>query len=238
MQTIKKKSPEKVILTVLSSENAGKASSKITPLLRQRRLSQETLLARQQNAARNRELLMFSAARIVGQHGYKEASVQRITTDAGLALGTFYRYFESRQALFDQLLPHFGLKMIEHVRQRVQGLTGFFEVEERGVQAVFEYLIEHRWFWRLLNEAEIEAPNAWAQHHNEVITRYVRFLKRVRSAGELKRYSIQELGTLAQMLVAARDYIYRCHLPMNVTSKKIPVTVMRTYRKFIESGLR
>jgi hypothetical protein len=66
----------------------------------------------------------------------------------------------------------------------------------------------------------------------------MRFLKRVQSAGELKLYSTQELGTLAQMLVATRDYIYRCHLSMNVGSKKIPVSVIRTYRKFIESGLR
>jgi AcrR family transcriptional regulator len=238
MHKIKKNTSEKLMSTTPTSSKSGQASISIGPRLRQRRLSQETLLIRQRNAARNRELLMLSAARIVGQHGYKEASVQRITTDAGLALGTFYRYYESRQALFDQLLPHFGLQMIEHVRQRVQGFTGFFDVEERGVKAVFEYLIEHPWFWRLLNEAEIEAPNAWAQHHQEVITRYVRFLKRVQSAGELKRYSTKELGTLAQMLVAARDYIYRCHLPMNVASKKIPVSVMRTYRKFIESGLR
>ena len=110
MQKIKKNLPKKLMLTAPISSKSNQASTSIGPLVRQRRLSQETLLIRQQNAERNRELLMLSAARIVGQHGYKEASVQRITTDAGLALGTFYRYYESRQALFDQLRLTLGCR--------------------------------------------------------------------------------------------------------------------------------
>jgi AcrR family transcriptional regulator len=208
------------------------------PRRRARNLSAASLQARAQRAARNREELLLSAARVVGESGYRDASVQRITTAAGLAQGTFYLYYASRQALFDELLPHFGLQMLEYVRKRVEGTEDFFEVEEIGLKAVFEYLSDNPWFWRVLNEAEVEAPNAWARHHEEVTQRYIRFLRRARARGELQDYSQRELPTLAQFLVAARDYMYRSHLTTHAPGRNIPASIVKTYRKFIESGLR
>jgi len=202
-----------------------------------RRLSDGALQARAEKAARVREQLMVSAAHVVGEHGYRDASVQRITADAGLAQGTFYLYFASRQALFDELLPHFGLAMLEQVRLRSEGVHGFFKLEEIGMKAVVEYLHENPWFWRLLNEAEVEAPLAWQRHHDEVTRRYISFLKRARAAGDLTGYSVPELATLAQLLVAARDYIYRTHLTAHGRGKKVPAALLKTYRKFIENGL-
>ncbi|KQT09731.1 TetR/AcrR family transcriptional regulator [Ramlibacter sp. Leaf400] len=202
-----------------------------------RKLSDGALRARAEKAARVRDQLMVSAARVVGDHGYRDASVQRITADAGLAQGTFYLYFASRQALFDELLPHFGLQMLEQVRLRSEDVHGFLEREEMGMKAVVEYLHENPWFWRLLNEAEVEAPVAWQRHHEEVTRRYVSFLKRARAAGDLTGYSVAELATLAQLLVAARDYIYRTHLTTHGRGKKVPPAVLKTYRKFIENGL-
>lgn len=202
-----------------------------------RKLSAQAAMARVARAAHNREQLLTSAARVVGTFGYREASVQRITAEAGLAQGTFYLYFESRQALFDALLPHFGLQMLDVVRDRAAGASGFFEVEEIGVRAVFEYLTEHPWFWRVLNEAEVEAPVAWARHHEEVIRRYMKFLRRARADGELAAYAEDELDTVAQLLVAARDYLYRCKLIHHRPGKEIPDSVIRTYRRFIEHGL-
>ena len=202
-----------------------------------RKLSAQAMQAREERAARTRDQLMLSAAHLVGEHGYRDTSVQRITADAGVAQGTFYLYFSSRQALFDVLLPHFGLQMLEAVRSRVAGASGFFKIEEIGVRAVLDYLTEHAWFWRLLNEAAAEAPLAWARHHEEVIRRYLKFLKRAQANGELVSYAETEIETLAQLLVAARDYIYRCQLIQHRPGKPIPDSVIRTYRQFIEHGL-
>ena len=51
------------------------------------------------------------------------------------------------------------------VRERIGDEERFFEAEEIGFRAVFEYLSDNPWFWRVLNEAEVEAPTAWAAHH-------------------------------------------------------------------------
>lgn len=202
-----------------------------------RKVSTSVQVTREERTARTREQLLVSAARVVGEFGYRDASIQRITADAGMAQGTFYLYFESRQALFDELLPHFGLHMLERVRERAHGARGFFEVEEIGVRAVFEYLYENPWFWRVLNEAEVEAPTAWARHHSEVTRRYTKFLQRARAEGEITAYAESELGTLAYLLIAARDYLYVYHLAKADHSSEIPDSVIKTYIRFLRNGL-
>ena len=208
-----------------------------TPPRKTRKVSASVQLTREERAARTREQLLVSAARVVGEYGYRDASIQRITADAGMAQGTFYLYFESRQALFDELLPHFGLHMLERVRERAHGAKGFFEVEEIGVRAVFEYLYENPWFWRVLNEAEVEAPSAWALHHHQVKNRYLRFLKRAHSEGELSTYREDELSTLVYLLIAARDYLYIKALSDTKRDAAIPDSVIKTYIHFLRHGL-
>ncbi|HMO44882.1 MAG TPA: TetR/AcrR family transcriptional regulator [Rubrivivax sp.] len=205
---------------------------------RPRQLSQASLRARAERSARTRDELMAAAARVVGELGYRDASIQRITAARGMALGTFYLYFPSRQMLFDALLPHFGLQMLDYVRERIGAEERFFEAEEIGFRAVFEYLSDHPWFWRVLNEAEVEAPAAWAKHHAAVHERYIHFLTRAKARGELERYGRNELATLADLLIAARDYVYRTHLTTaGNPGRNVPNAVVRTYRRFIETGL-
>ena len=215
----------------------ARAHAAAPPARRPRKLSEAALQARAERAARNRDELLNAAARVVGESGYRDASVHRITGAAGLALGTFYLYFTSRQALFDELLPHFGVQMLDHVRSRVAEIQDFVEAEVMGLKAVFEYLSDNPWFWRVLNEAEVEAPLAWERHHEQVTGRYLRFLRREKQRGNLQRYAASELPTIAQFLVAARDYMYRSHLTTHSPGKKIPTAILETYRKFIVNGL-
>ncbi|WP_423458979.1 TetR/AcrR family transcriptional regulator [Ottowia sp. VDI28] len=202
-----------------------------------RKMSPDVQTSREQRAARTREQLLYSAARVVGEFGYRDASIQRITAHAGMALGTFYLYFDSRQTLFDELLPHYGVQMLERVRERAHGAKGFYEVEEIGARVVFEYLCENPWFWRVLNEAEVEAPQAWASHHREVTRRYNKFLQRAKSEGEIAGYDVDELDTLAYLLIAARDYLYLHHLAKSPQNSQVPERAIHTYMQFLRHGL-
>jgi AcrR family transcriptional regulator len=215
----------------MALETASPAPRKVRPV------SAGVRQSREERAAKTREQLLQSAAHVVGEFGYRDASIQRITSHAGIAQGTFYLYFESRQALFDELLPHFGLHMLEEVRQGAHGAKGFFEVEEIGVRTVFQYLFANPWFWRVLNEAEVEAPAAWARHHAEVTRRYKKFLQRARAEGELTSYAESELDTLVYLLIAARDYLYVSHLAKPKRAAGIPESVIKTYLHFLRNGL-
>lgn len=63
---------------------------------------------------RRRELLDV-ALRVFAQHGYHHARIADIIDAAGVARGTFYLYFESKNAIFHALLDDLLLRLRESV---------------------------------------------------------------------------------------------------------------------------
>lgn len=184
-----------------------------------------------------REAIFRAAARVIGEYGYAESSVNRITELAGIAQGTFYLYFESRQALFDELLAHEGRDLLLAMREAVKGAKNFYEVEERGYRAFFAYMRAHPWMFRVLKEAEVAAPQAHRRYLSLMIGYYTASLKRSVATGEIRRYRDSELEALAHMLTAARTAVYRRF----VKSARVPARTVEmavgTYMKLVTGGI-
>lgn len=164
-------------------------------------------MTREEKARETYMRLLEAAAQTVGEDGYAEASVSKITRLAGVAQGTFYNYFESRQHIFDKLLPHMGRQMLEYIRRSVPpGTTGAAR-EEARLRSFFRYLDEHPSFYRILYEAEIFAPTAHAEHFRILIEGYRAALGRAVERGEIEGYSDEELDTVIYILLSARAYM-------------------------------
>lgn len=195
-------------------------------------------LSRDERAGEVREAIFRAAAKVVGRHGYVEASINRITKAAGIAQGTFYLYFESRQALFDQLLPHVGVDMLHFIRARVTGAKDVFDTEERGFRAFFEFLQGSPGFFRILNEAEAAAPTAHRKHFELLTQHYVDSLQRGIDAGQIRQFGHDELETVAYVFMAARSYLYLRYMKDAKGRPQLPESVVRTYMKLVRGGLR
>ena len=183
-----------------------------------------------------RKALFHAAEQVVAELGYADASVARIAQAAGVAQGTFYLYFESRQDLFDRLLPHVGDAAIAYIRERVQGGKDIFEVEERGFRAFFEYLHENPGFFRILNEAEVYAPVAFERHMRERSASYVEVLRRARDKGDFTGFNDDELEVIVAILAAARARIYERFIT-DPRNPELPGWVADTYMRMIRYGL-
>ncbi len=64
--------------------------------------------------------ILDAALRLFSQHGYRHTSVDEIATAAGIAKGTIYLYFESKEALFRALCSH----VTEHIFAEVEAAIG------------------------------------------------------------------------------------------------------------------
>jgi AcrR family transcriptional regulator len=192
--------------------------------------------SRKERVKANRRALMKAAAEIVCERGYEGTSVARVTERAGLAHGTFYRYFDSRQDLFDQLLPEAGDELLGFLRGRTSGARHVLELEERAFRGFFEFLRETPGFYRLLNEAEIMAPLAFERHIDNMARHYVAALERSRARGELRGFERRELEVLAFVLMAARFYIYLRFAKSKAGAERIPEWVVAAYMKFVKHG--
>jgi len=184
-----------------------------------------------------REALFKAAAETVGDVGYEAASVAMITQRAGVAHGTFYNYFETRQDVFDELLPTIGKQMLSHIRKCAEKGKNMLEKEEFGFAGFFSFLKDNPHFFRILNEAESFAPNAYRAHMELVSQDYVRFFQRSAARGELAGYEEPEFEVIAFLLMAARSYLaWRFVREANKVGN-VPDWVVKVYAKFIRSGL-
>ena len=191
-------------------------------------------LTREELAPLAREALFWAAGKVVGECGYKDASVARITKAAGVALGTFYLYFETRQSLFDELLPHARGEMLTLVRKRVAGARDFLELEERGMAAFLEYLRSNPSFVRILNEAEAVAPHAYRSHYDDVADRYRRQLVQAAAAAQIRALDEAEMDTVVYLMMGARISLYqRC---LGLDGKQVTAAVSH-YMTMVHSWL-
>jgi len=193
-------------------------------------------LRRPSRAERNeavRARLFDAAARIVGELGYAEASVARITALAGVAQGTFYNHFESRQALLDELLPTLGREMARAIQDQTVAIRPEREREIARFRAFFDYLRDHPGFLRILNEAEFAAPSAYQAHIDNIAGPYRRILTRARDRGEAGAFSDAELEVVVHILMGARSYLSQRF----AANQPVDETVFSAYAKLLERGL-
>lgn len=193
-------------------------------------------LNRVERNAWTKRKIFDAATRIVGRHGYAEASVARITEEAGVAQGTFYNHFENRQQLLDQLLPKIGIDMVRFIRDR----TGTAEAARQEIErfgAFFEFICEVPEFLRILNEAEFFAPAGYQKHLDNISTAYVRILRRARHAGAIDGFSDDEFEAIVHMFMGARGYLSRRYSYAGGAVTAVPDHVISAYEKLVTRGL-
>ena len=202
----------------------------------QARLGKVTKLNRVERNAWTKRKIFDAATKVVGKHGYAEASVARITEQAGVAQGTFYNHFENRQELLDQLLPKIGIDMVHFIRDRT-GTADAARQEIERFSAFFEFIREVPEFLRILNEAEFFAPIGYQKHLDNISTAYVRILRRARLAGAIVDFSDEEFEAVVHMFMGARGYLSRRYSYANGAVTAVPEHVISAYQKLVTRGL-
>jgi AcrR family transcriptional regulator len=99
-----------------------------------------------------REQVLVCAQRVFARKGYHAAGVADIIAEAGVARGTFYLYFESKRAIFDELIGRL-LALLAASVKRIDVSPGAlppFDQLLANVNRVVDTLWEHREMTRVL----------------------------------------------------------------------------------------
>src|SRR5918997_4403951 len=73
-----------------------------------------------------------------GERGFSESSIVGITQRAGVALGTFYTYFDSKEEVFKELVRDMSAQVRDHVAPALEGADDAIDAERRALQAFFQ----------------------------------------------------------------------------------------------------
>jgi AcrR family transcriptional regulator len=155
-------------------------------------------MPRTERGRRTLRKLLDAAAEEFGEKGFHEASVSSITRRAGMALGSFYTYFDSKDALFRALVADMSEKVRTSARSALHDGMGALEIERAALAAFLRFAAEHKEIYRIIDEAEFVDPDSYRQHYETIAARIADRLAAGAAGGEF-RDGLGELEAWALM---------------------------------------
>ena len=141
---------------------------------------------RTERGRRTLRKLLDAAAVEFGERGFHEASISGITRRAGTALGSFYTYFDSKDAIFRALVADMSGRVRDHVAPAMEGATGAIDAEARALVAFLQFARAHQEIYRIVDEAEFVDPESFRNHYASTAERIAGRLAAGADAGELR----------------------------------------------------
>ncbi|HEY5710529.1 MAG TPA: TetR/AcrR family transcriptional regulator [Allosphingosinicella sp.] len=129
--------------------------------------------------------LLEAAAQEFGERGYHEAAITGITQRAGVALGTFYTYFESKEELFRALVRDMSRATRAHVAEAVRGAPDRIAAERIGLAAFIGFTRQHPELYRIIEEAQFVAEDCYREHYLTFVEGYREGLAAAAARGEI-----------------------------------------------------
>ena len=153
-----------------------------------------------------RRRLLDAAERVFGDLGYHEASVVKLAEVAGVAAGTFYLYFDSKKAVFDELVRDLN-RRVRHAMKEASSKGGTrLETEVLGFEAYFRFTAEHPALYRIIRQAEFVSPEMLRYHYDRLSRGYIEALRVAVESGEIgaldpevAAYALMGMGELIGM---------------------------------------
>lgn len=130
--------------------------------------------------------LLDAAALEFGERGFHEASIAGLTGRAGVSIGSFYVYFDSKEAVFRALVADMGHMTRAWIAERVAAAPDRLATERLGVAAFIEFVRAHKNLYRVVMESQFVAEDAYRAYYDTWADSYGRNLKLAAQKGEIR----------------------------------------------------
>jgi len=141
---------------------------------------------RTERGRRTLRKLLDAASLEVGDRGFHEASITRITRRAGVALGTFYTYFDSKDEVFHALVKDLSRMVRDAAGQALALEQEAIATEKAALAAFLDFAREHKEIYRIIDESEFVDPESFRAHYETTASRIHERLRRGAERGELR----------------------------------------------------
>jgi AcrR family transcriptional regulator len=170
-----------------------------------------------------------------GERGFSDSSIVAITQRAGVALGTFYTYFDSKEAVFQALVQDMSAQVRDHVAPAFRDATDSLDGERRALESFLQFARKHRDVYRIIDEAEFVEPQAYREHYETTASRIAARLAAARDNGEVTAdFSDRDLDILAWAIMGANVFL---GLKFEVWSSADPKRVAEVTSRLLRNGL-
>ena len=141
---------------------------------------------RTERGRRTLRALLDAAAEEFGEKGFHEGSISGITRRAGVALGSFYTYFDSKDAIFRALVRDMSDQVRDRVAPAIRAAPDQIAAERAGLLSFLEFVRGHKEIYRIIDEAEFVDPESFRAHYATTAERIEQRLKAAAQRGEVR----------------------------------------------------
>lgn len=163
---------------------------------------------RTERGQRTLRKILDAALEEFGERGFSDGSIVGITQRARVALGTFYTYFDSKEAIFQEVVRDMSAQVRDRVAPEFKNASDAIDGERRALEAFLRFASEHRDVYRIIDEAEFVEPQGFREHYETTASRIAARLSKARDQGEIDgRLSDADIDVLAWALMGANVFL-------------------------------
>jgi AcrR family transcriptional regulator len=152
--------------------------------------------------------ILDAARQEFGETGFAETSIVGITQRAGVALGTFYTYFDSKEAVFGAVVRDMSEQVRDTVAPAFREANSALDAAREGLKLFLEFAQTHRDVYRIVDEAEFVEPTAYREHYETTAARIAARFAAAREVGEIAAdLSDEDLEILAWASMGANVFL-------------------------------
>lgn len=138
------------------------------------------------------KIAIFQAAeQVLGEMGYARASISEITRQAGVAQGTFYVHFKSKQDLMNGVVRFLSHQLRRELRRLTDRSEDRRDKELQGMLGFFGFLGRHCLIYRIVAESEAIVPEAAEYYYNKLAQGYAASLAAPVDAGQIRSLPLE-----------------------------------------------
>jgi AcrR family transcriptional regulator len=193
-------------------------------------------LTQEQRRDHARAKLLAVATDLFSQNGYHRTQVMDIVTQAHVSAGTFYRYFEDKQAIFFAIAEELAAHEVEEARKAramIQGAPDFAHAVRNMVQFLerhFERVVQRAALYRALHNSGVVdggRDHLWAMREHAVQAL-------AEQLGKTGPKDTEDLESLARMFMGVTTEL---RYAMINTGKPSPAQAARLATRFLQGGM-
>jgi AcrR family transcriptional regulator len=181
-----------------------------------------------------RRRLLDAAEEVFAELGFYDASIVKITEAAGVAQGTFYQYFSSKQEVFEELVRDLNARVRHAMQESASQGSDRIEQERLGFRGYFQFTSEHPALYRIIRQAEFVSPATLQYHYEKITEGYVEGLRAAMERGEV---AAGDPEVVAWALMAAGEMLGMRWMLWNGT-REMPPEVLAELDRLIVRMLR
>ena len=173
--------------------------------------------------------IINAAITVIAEKGFNNASIDEITSKAGVSHGLFYFYFRNKDELLAELIRRINRDMRHYLTLSTAGLNNRVLIEKRGFEAFFDWIYYNQYLYKILIEAESNNLELYKWHYMKLSERYSQKLLEAMNKGEIARYNPE---VLSFVLMGIADFIAKRYILW--TNSKIPEYVINDVNRILE----